>query len=518
MVPMVIDELKQLSTIAFPMIFTNLLLYGRSAISMLFMGHLGKLALAGGSLSIGFANITGFSILSGLSSGLEPISSQAYGARRWPLLGLAFQRTVAILIAATLAVSLLWLHSGYILRLCGQDPAIAAISSSYLLFSIPVLYLQSFITPLKIYLRTQNITTPLTIAAGIALALHPPINFILVHHLRLGMRGVALATFFSDVNFLIFIIVYLAITGLHRKTWPGWSLSQTFTEWRPILKLAVPGCISICLEWWWYELMIVFSGLLSNAHDAVAAMGILIQTTSLVYIFPSALSLAVSTRVGNELGAGRPDRARAATSLALLLSVATGAAAAGFTVSARHTWGRAFTGDNAVVALTAAALPVLGLCELGNCPQTTGCGALRGSARPALGANINLGAFYCVGMPVAMVLGFVMDMGLVGLWMGLVAAQGTCAFLMLYVLMRTDWCLEAKRARELISEDCACVLGEDDDDDDDDDDADSTSTGSNNNSSSSSSTSTNSLSLSDKGGEAKEETQALISVKILVQG
>ncbi|KAH7654684.1 multidrug resistance protein MATE family protein [Dioscorea alata] len=495
------------------MILTNLLLYGRSAISMLFMGQLGKLALAGGSLSIGFANITGFSILSGLSSGLEPISSQAYGARRWHLLGLAFQRTVSILTAATLTISLLWFHSGYILRLCGQDPAIAAVSSSYLLFSIPVLFLQSFITPMKIYLRTQNITAPLTIAAALALALHAPINFILVHHLRLGVRGVALATFFSDANFLIFIIIYLAITGLHRKTWPGWSLSQSFTEWRPILKLAVPSCISVCLEWWWYELMIVFSGLLSNAPDAVAAMGILIQTTSLVYIFPSALSLAVSTRVGNELGAGRPDRARTATRVALLLAVATGAAAACFTVSARHTWGRAFTGDNAVVALTAAVLPVLGLCELGNCPQTTGCGALRGSARPALGANINLGAFYGVGMPVAMVLGFVMDMGLVGMWMGLVAAQGTCAFLMSYVLMRTDWCLEAKRARELISsEDCACVLGEDDDDDADDDDSSSSSSSSG--SSGSSRTSSSSV-LIDKGREAREETEALISVKIL---
>jgi multidrug resistance protein, MATE family len=43
----------------------------------------------------------------------------------------------------------------------------------------------------------------------------------------------------------------------------------------------------------------------------------------------------------------------------------------------------------------------LGMCELGNCPQTTGCGVLRGSARPKIGANVNLGSFYVVGMPVA---------------------------------------------------------------------------------------------------------------------
>ncbi|KAJ0975994.1 hypothetical protein J5N97_017959 [Dioscorea zingiberensis] len=504
---MMMEEMKNLFGLALPTILTGLLLYGRSAISMLFMGHLGKLELAGGSLSIGFANITGYSILSGLSSGLEPISSQAYGARRWKLIGLAFQRTAAILTTAATTISLLWLHSGHILQLCGQDPDIAAVASTYLLFSIPVLFLQSFITPLKIYLRTQNITAPLTIAAALALALHAPVNYLLVNLLGLGMRGIALATFVSDANFLITLLVYLGFTGLHRKTWPGWSISRCFTDWRPILKLALPSCISVCLEWWWYELMIVFSGLLSNAPDAVAAMGILIQTTSLVYIFPSALGLAVSTRVGNELGAGRPDRARTATSVALFVAAATGAAASAFTISARHVWGRAFTADNSVIALTAAAMPVLGLCELGNCPQTTGCGALRGSARPSLGANINLGAFYGVGMPVAMLMGFVMDMGLLGLWLGLVAAQGTCALLMLYVLIRTDWCLEAKRARELTGAGGEEEEGGGDHDHDhdvDDHEEDDSSVDI-----------TTSLLDTGGGGMGKEETVALISVKIL---
>ena len=59
--------------LAQPMILTGLLLYLRSMISMLFLGRLGGLALAGGSLAIGFANITGYSVLSGLAMGMEPI-------------------------------------------------------------------------------------------------------------------------------------------------------------------------------------------------------------------------------------------------------------------------------------------------------------------------------------------------------------------------------------------------------------------------------------------------------------
>ncbi|THU49994.1 hypothetical protein C4D60_Mb06t15410 [Musa balbisiana] len=99
--------------------------------------------------------------------------------------------------------------------------------------------------------------------------------------------------------------------------------------------------------------------------------------------------------------------------------------------------------------MTAAALPVVGLCELGNCPQTVGCGVLRGSARPARAAHVNLGAFYLVGTPVAVGLGFWLGLGFVGLWMGLLAAQVSCAGLMLHAVGTTDWEAQARRAQVL---------------------------------------------------------------------
>ncbi|KAI4316052.1 hypothetical protein L6164_024069 [Bauhinia variegata] len=135
--------------------------------------------------------------------------------------------------------------------------------------------------------------------------------------------------------------------------------------------------------------------------------------------------------------------------VSLFCAVALGLAAMVFTTLMRHQWGRFFTSDSEILNLTAIALPIAGLCELGNCPQTTGCGVLRGSARPTIGANINLGSFYLVGMPVAILLGFVAKMGFAGLWLGLLAAQASCALLMLFVLSRTDWNMQAERAREL---------------------------------------------------------------------
>ncbi|KAK7331080.1 hypothetical protein VNO77_25293 [Canavalia gladiata] len=162
--------------------------------------------------------------------------------------------------------------------------------------------------------------------------------------------GVALAGAFTDLNLLIIILIYLWFSGVCSKSWQG---------------------------------------LLTNATDAVATFGIIIQATSLIYNFPFALCLAVSTKVGNELGANRPNEAKISSFTALLCAFFTGIMAMLFMVTTSNVWGRMFTEDEAILPLMATSLPIVGLCEIGNCPQTTICGVLRGCARPALDANIN---------------------------------------------------------------------------------------------------------------------------------
>ncbi|PON57821.1 Multi antimicrobial extrusion protein [Trema orientale] len=445
---LVFSEASSIAGIAFPMILTGLLLYSRSMISMLFLGRLGELALAGGSLAVGFANITGYSILSGLAMGMEPICGQAFGAKKNTLLGLCLQRTVLLLILTSIPISLLWLNMKKILILCGQDEAIAMEAQSYLLYSLPDLLAQSLLHPLRIYLRTQSITLPLTYCATLSIFLHIPINYFLVSYLNLGIKGVALSGVLTNFNLVASLILYILISGVHKSTWGGIS-KDCFKGWKTLLNLAIPSCISVCLEWWWYEIMILLCGLLLNPRATVASMGILIQTTALIYIFPSSLSFSVSTRVGNELGANRPKKARFAAIVGLSFSFILGFLALVFAVMVRKVWATMFTQDKEIISLTSLVLPIIGLCELGNCPQTTGCGVLRGTARPKVGANINLGCFYIVGMPAALVLSFFAGFDFRGLWLGLLAAQGCCALTMLVVLSLTDWHLEAHRAKVL---------------------------------------------------------------------
>ncbi|RAL47204.1 hypothetical protein DM860_013169 [Cuscuta australis] len=443
-----LEEIKAIGKISGPTAITGLLMYSRAMISMLFLGYLGELELAGGSLSIGFANITGYSVISGLAMGMEPICGQAYGSKQMRLLGLTLQRTVLLLLSTSVPISFIWLNMKRILLWFGQDQEIAAAAHTFILFSVPDLFFLSLLHPLRIYLRAQGITFPLALCSAGSLLLHVPLNFLLVGYFRLGISGVAMAMVWTNLNLCLLLCLFIYFSGVYRDSWVG-PTSDCLGGWSSLLALAIPSCISVCLEWWWYELMIMLCGVLVNPRATIASMGILIQTTSLVYVFPSALSSGVSTRVGNELGAGRPARARKSMIVSLFCAAGLGVAAMLFATAMRHRWGRFFTGDEEILRLTAVALPIAGACELGNCPQTTGCGVLRGSARPRIGANINLGSFYLVGMPVAVVLGFGLQMGFAGLWLGLLAAQASCTVFMLRALTTTDWTLQAERAKQL---------------------------------------------------------------------
>ncbi|XP_023546906.1 protein DETOXIFICATION 51-like [Cucurbita pepo subsp. pepo] len=450
----IVTEAKSLFSLAFPIALTALIIYSRSIISMLFLGRLGDVELAAGSLAIAFANITGYSVLSGLALGMEPLCSQAFGAHRPKLLSLTLHRSVIFLLVCSIPISLLWVKMAKILLFLRQDPTITEMAQTYLVFSLPDLITNSFINPIRIYLRAQGITVPLTLASLGGALCHVPINFLLVSYYKFGVAGVAASAAATNLLVLVFLALYVVVSGVHAPTWTTPS-RECLTGWKPLLELAAPSCISVCLEWWWYEIMIVLCGLLVDPKATVASMGVLIQTTSLIYIFPSSLGFAVSTRVGNELGGSRPQKAKLSAVVAVFMAAMMGLGATSFATGMRNKWARMFTDDHEILRLTSVALPILGLCELGNCPQTVGCGVLRGCARPSAAANINLGAFYGVGMPVAVGLAFRLGVGFCGLWLGLLSAQVCCAGLMLYVIGTTDWDFQACRSHVL-----TCTAGD----------------------------------------------------------
>ncbi|XP_057506516.1 protein DETOXIFICATION 53-like [Actinidia eriantha] len=445
----VVEELLILGKITCPILMTTMLLHSKSIISMLFLGRMGKIELAGGSIAIAFANITGNSVMKGLCVGMDPICCQAYGAKRWSVITQTYLKTFLLLLIASVPTSLLWLNVESVFLWLGQDPVITKVAKAYLLFLIPELLAAAHLHPLRSFLRTQGLNSPATIVATFATTLHLPISYIFVNYLKLGVKGIALSSVCFHFNMNIGLLIYTVLSKVSLKPWVGATLVSTTQGWWPLLSLAIPSVCSVCLEWWWYEIVMFLGGLLTNPQSTIGAVGVLIQTTSALYVFPYALSVSISQRVGHELGAGEAARAQRAAIIGIMVALAYGLMALGLAIALRSEWGKIYTNDPQTLSLIAGALPLLGLAEVGNAPQTSACGVLMGSARPKVGIRVNLAAFYLIGLPVSVLLAFYFKFGFWGLWWGLVAAQYSCVVMMLYSLYQTDWRHQAKRAEEL---------------------------------------------------------------------
>ncbi|KAM2541988.1 hypothetical protein TB2_021485 [Malus domestica] len=479
--PEVVEELHRMSNIGFPIAAMSLVGYLKNMVLVVCMGRLGSLELAGGALGIGFTNITGYSVLSGLAMGMEPLCSQAFGSQNFSIAFHTLQRTILLLLLTSLPIGLLWANLEPLMLLLHQNQDITKIASLYCQFAIPDLLANSLLHPIRIFLRSQSTTWPLMWSTLLATILHIPLTIFLTFNLSLGIKGIAISTSltnFITLFFLLGYVVYAHVTKksiyclvtdqcepttkyettqllsqplLPKKIIPL-SLRKTLgaDEWRILIRLAFQSCLGVCLEWWWYEFMTILTGYLQKPHIALAASAIVIQTTSLMYTLPAALSASVSTRVGNELGAGQPKKAHLAAVVAVGMALVSSLLGLSLTTLGRGVWGRIFTNDSEVLELTMSVLPIIGLCEIANCPQTTSCGILRGSARPGIGAWINFYSFYMVGTPVAIVLTFVWRLGFKGLCYGLLAAQITCVVSILTVVHKTDWERECLKTKELV--------------------------------------------------------------------
>lgn len=67
-----------------PLAIENSLWYASNIVTTIFIGHLGKFQLASVTLGESIFNITGFSLVLGITSGMDTLSPQVMLAHRFP--------------------------------------------------------------------------------------------------------------------------------------------------------------------------------------------------------------------------------------------------------------------------------------------------------------------------------------------------------------------------------------------------------------------------------------------------
>ncbi|XP_024025616.1 protein DETOXIFICATION 16 [Morus notabilis] len=445
----IVAEAKKQLQLAGPLVCVNVLTNCLQVISVMFVGHLGELALSGASMATSFASVTGFSLLIGMGSALETFCGQSYGGKQFHMLGIHMQRAMLVLLIVSVPLAFIWANAGQILEFLGQDPEISAEAGRYARFMIPSIFAYAITQCHMRFLQSQNNVVPMMVCIGITTLLHLFICWILVFKSGLGNRGAALANAISYWINALSLFLYVRLSPSCKNTWTGFS-REAFHGIPKFLTLSIPSAVMLSLEIWSFEMMVLLSGLLPNPKLETSVLSISLNTCSLVYMIPLGLSGVVSARVSNELGAGRPQIARLAICIGLSMVVTESFLVAAFMIFGRRVWGYCYSKEEKVVKYVGEMMLLVSVSHVFDGIQSILSGSIRGSGRQKIGAFVNLAAYYIIGIPSAILLAFVYHIGGKGLWMGIVVALVMQVLFLAVLTNTTDWEKEVKKASERV--------------------------------------------------------------------
>lgn len=390
-------------------------------VDTLMVRHLGPEAI--GAVGMGSSVFLAVAVFGmGILLGLDPLISQAYGARdlnechRWLWHGCLVGGLASIpLTAGTLLLPEL-------VESAGVRPEVLALAGGYLrTLSLSLFPLLLFFAARR-YLQSMGVVRPVMAALLLANVVNAVANWLLVNgHLgfpRLGVVGSAWSTTAARV-FMLAVLVW-AIARHERETGSGLWTSFDGVEWRRVRRLCalgVPAALQMTMEVGVFALATVLAGKLSAV--SLASHQIALNMWSLGFMVPLGLASGGSVLVGQAVGARDLARARWA-GWAALASGAGFMTLVGFVFLAVPRWlVSLFTPEETVIATGATLLVVCSGFQLFDGVQVIATGALRGLGETRTPMFWNLAGHWCFGLPVGYVLAFRLGWDVVGLWIGL---------------------------------------------------------------------------------------------------
>ncbi|CAI2164149.1 16991_t:CDS:2 [Funneliformis geosporum] len=434
-----------------PILLASFLQYAFTIASVLTLGHIGSVELAALALGSMYASVTGISIFYGATTALDTLCPQGYTSGNPKMVGVYLQRAIIIVILGFIPIGLIWWESGAILVFLGQNEELSAYAQTFLRWSIlgaPPIFIFWCVEK---FLQAQGIMQ----ATSYVLIIVSPINILLNYGLvwwekiALGFIGAPIATNISNWLMLILSILYIKYIDGH-QAWGGWTRACLY-DWSSFMRLAIPGILTSCADWWIYELIALASGYFGSTQ--LAAHRLVLTIALLFFQLPRSISLATSNRVGNFLGAGFSKKAKVTAEISLLLAVIGAICNAMGIFIFRDSWGYLFTNDEEVVKLTASVLPLCVLFQLSDGIGAIGGGILRGLGKQKIISIIYLSAYYIFALPVGLLLAFKFNFGLIGLWSGVTLASILMGIGIFSVVITTNWEWEVEECRKRIRSD-----------------------------------------------------------------
>ncbi|XP_034698889.1 protein DETOXIFICATION 40-like [Vitis riparia] len=440
-------ELKLLFRLAAPAVLVYLINNAMSLSTRVFAGHLGNLELAAASLGNSGIQLFAYGLMLGMGSAVETLCGQAYGANRSEMLGIYLQRATVVLTATGFPLTVIYVFAKPILLLLGESSAVASAAAVFVYGLIPQIFAYAVNFPIQKFLQAQSIVAPSAIISAATLAVHLLLSWVAVYKLGMGLIGASLVLSLSWWIIVGAQFVYILISDRCKYTWTGFSL-QAFSGLWEFLKLSAASAVMLCLETWYFQMLVLIAGLLKNPELALDSLSICMAISGLLFMVSVGFNAAASVRVSNELGAGNPKSAAFSVVLVNLVSFIIAVIEAIVVLSLRHVISYAFTGGATVAKEVSDLCPFLAVTLILNGVQPVLSGVAVGCGWQAFVAYVNVGCYYVVGIPLGCVLGFKFDLGAKGIWSGMIGGTVMQTLILVWVTYRTDWSKEVEKAKQ----------------------------------------------------------------------
>ncbi|MEM9248177.1 MAG: MATE family efflux transporter [Pseudomonadota bacterium] len=411
------SEAKALASLAFPIVISLAAATLIGVVDTIMIAPLGTLPLAAASITASVILVF-YSALYGFVSVIGVRMAEAYGRGSPEALSDATITGVIVAIVSGAIGAGLMLAAKPALGVLGQPEDVAAIIGGYwTAMSLLLIPFTLFYVLKALFDAIERPWLGVSLAF-VAVALNVPANLVLIHGFGawpgLGLLGAGLASLLSQtVSLILAWVIWTRATSTEDARRSG---ERTRKELTVQIKEGSAIAIGYVGEGGAYA----FAGLMMGWFGAVAlaANQIVASIAGVLYMVPLGISIAVSIRIGQAIGA--QERARLITIGKAALCVVVfwmSLVMIGIIVGAGRL-SALLSSDPDVVALAASMFFVVAMMQIADGVQGTMLGAARGLMDNRVPVAITLVCYWIVALPLGYTLGFVFELGPNGVWVG----------------------------------------------------------------------------------------------------
>lgn len=428
------EQVKTTFLLAYPVMLSQLGQVAVGVADSMMVGRLGALELAASSL----ANSIFFVILMfgiGISMGLTPLVSKAYGKGKTHQISRLFSNSLLINFLASLSLFGVVLLFSQNISILNQREEVEVLALPFLLIItaslVPLMVFQTFKQFVEGISQTKQAMF-ITISANLVNVF---LNWLLIWghwgFPELGFLGAAWATLISRVLMMVLMGVYVlsskryADFGLRVLRFiPNWTLCQR------ILKIGVPTGFQFIFEVSAFSAAAIMMGWIGV--NALAGHQIALNLASISYMMATGLATAGMIRVSHYIGKEDFRGMREAGMVAFGMVATFMFVCALLFFVLRFFLPTLYIDDPQVISLAASLLVLAGLFQLSDGIQVVGLGVLRGLEDVKVPTVVTFLAYWGLGLPLGYVLAFEMGFAEKGVWIGLLIGLTLTAGMLLY--------------------------------------------------------------------------------------